>query len=116
MTFMKSTVVGVSKTRGTPKWMVYFMENPIKMDDLGVPLFLETPICVCFGCGLLEARVVHECFFFFSESPNEIVRILVLTGILKRGPHCILIFFAILIATSTINSYFFLCSCGVIHR
>ena len=27
---------------GFPKWMVY-MENPIKMDDLGVPLFLETP-------------------------------------------------------------------------
>ncbi len=27
-----------------PKWMVYFMENPIKMDDLGVPLFLETPL------------------------------------------------------------------------
>ena len=26
------------------------MENPIKMDDLGVPLFLETPIC--FGEGL----------------------------------------------------------------
>ena len=25
------------------KWMVYFMENPIKMDDLGVPLFLEHP-------------------------------------------------------------------------
>ena len=24
--------------------MVYFMENHIKMDDLGVPLFLETPI------------------------------------------------------------------------
>ena len=23
------------------------MENPIKMDDLGVPLFLETPICFC---------------------------------------------------------------------
>ena len=29
-----------------PKWMVYFMENPIKMDDLGVPLFLETPIYI----------------------------------------------------------------------
>ena len=27
-----------------PKWMVYFMQNPIEMDDLGVPLFLETPI------------------------------------------------------------------------
>ena len=28
----------------TPKWIVYFMENLIKMDNLGVPLFLETPI------------------------------------------------------------------------
>ena len=36
--------VDVSKNRGTPKWMVYFMENPIKIDDLGVPLFLETPM------------------------------------------------------------------------
>ena len=36
--------MGVSKNSGTPKWMVDFMENPIKMDDLGVPLFLETPI------------------------------------------------------------------------
>ena len=25
-----------------PKWMVKIMENPIKMDDLGVPLLLET--------------------------------------------------------------------------
>ena len=36
--------LGVSKNSGTPKWMVKIMENPIKMDDLGVPLFLETPI------------------------------------------------------------------------
>ena len=36
--------LGVSKNRGTPKWMVKIMENPIKMDDLGAPLFLETPI------------------------------------------------------------------------
>ena len=37
--------VDVSKNKGTPKWMVYndfIMENLIKMDDLGVPLFLET--------------------------------------------------------------------------
>ena len=27
--------MGVSKIRGTPKWMVKIMENPIKMDDLG---------------------------------------------------------------------------------
>ena len=26
--------------------MVYFMENPIKMDDLAVPPFVETPISV----------------------------------------------------------------------
>ena len=36
---------GVSKNSGTPKRMVY-KENPIKIDDLGVPLFLETPIHV----------------------------------------------------------------------
>ena len=34
-----------SKNRGgPPKWMVKIMENPIKMDDLGVPLFSETPM------------------------------------------------------------------------
>ena len=39
----------VSKNKGTQKWMAYFMENPMKIDDLGVPLFLETPIyCIYF--------------------------------------------------------------------
>ena len=34
----------VSKNRGkTPKWMVYFMENPINMDDLGYPYFWKHP-------------------------------------------------------------------------
>ena len=33
--------IGVVKP---PKWMVKIMENTIKMDGLGVPLFLETPI------------------------------------------------------------------------
>ena len=28
------------KNKGIPKWMVKIMENPIKMDDLGIP----TPI------------------------------------------------------------------------
>ncbi len=32
-----------------PKWMVKIMENPIKMDDLGAPLFLETPISFLSG-------------------------------------------------------------------
>ena len=35
--------MGVSKNRGTPKWMVKIKEIPLKVDDLGVPLFLETP-------------------------------------------------------------------------
>ena len=36
--------VGVSKNRGTPKWMVKIMEIPIKMDDLGKPTIFGTPI------------------------------------------------------------------------
>ena len=40
---VKSTIqyMVVSKNTFTPKWMVY-MEEPIKMDDLGVPPFKET--------------------------------------------------------------------------
>ena len=36
--------MGISKNRGTPKWMVYNGQPYEQMDDLGVPLFLETPI------------------------------------------------------------------------
>ena len=42
--FGEAEDMGVSKNRGTPKWMVKIMKKPIKMDDLGVPLFLETSI------------------------------------------------------------------------
>ena len=37
--------------------MVKIMENPIKMDDLGVPLFLETPI------SRLESTCLHNSSF-----------------------------------------------------
>ena len=29
---------------------LFIVENPIKMDDLGVPLFLETPIYIYIMC------------------------------------------------------------------
>ena len=35
--------MGVSKNRGTPKWLVYNGKPYEQMDDLGVRLFLETP-------------------------------------------------------------------------
>ena len=38
--------MGVSKI-GVPQSGWFIMELPIKMDDLGVPLFLETPIWNC---------------------------------------------------------------------
>ena len=44
----------VSNNRGClpPKWMVYFMENPIKMDDLGgkkPTIFVKSPSCKGFS-------------------------------------------------------------------
>ena len=41
--------MGVSKIV-VPQNGWFIMEKPIKMDDLGVPLFLETPICPANLC------------------------------------------------------------------
>ncbi len=58
-----------------PKWMVYFMENPIKMDDLGgFPIFLETPKYLLKRCfsgwrgfsGVLKTKSPASPIFFTS--------------------------------------------------
>ena len=45
----------------------FIMENPIKMDDLGVPLFLETPILISLE-PFLNGGVYQGFFFFQGDS------------------------------------------------
>ena len=51
--------------------MVKIMENPIKMDDLGVPLFLETPIYPPYSIPFMVYynSVVFHLIFFYSKQP-----------------------------------------------
>ena len=55
--------MGGSKNRGTPKWMVY-NGKANKMDDLGIPLFLETPLLVAIMVKRVDGDAKNGgCFF-----------------------------------------------------
>ena len=43
------------------------MENPIKMDDSGVPLFLETSVLVEPLGGIGRCFFSWKCFYIFSD-------------------------------------------------
>ena len=45
--FVVLTIWGLPKMGGTPKWCGFIVAHAIKMDDLGVPPFLETTIFEC---------------------------------------------------------------------
>ena len=66
-------------TIGIPQNGFFIMESPIKMDDLGVPLFSETPILVSFCQSLSEsdgfshvANIIHIMGCLYLEVfPNK---------------------------------------------
>ena len=64
--------MGVSKNRGTPKWMVKIMENPIKMDDLEeTPLFLETLIYIWINFQLQNLNLALKAHIYINHPSEE---------------------------------------------
>ena len=81
------------------------MENPIKMDDLGVPLFLEPPICAlsywlfcffqvpCYFSGCLAGGVkdLFKCFTLKLGGRSQFDEYVFNTGLKLEARYCSLI-------------------------
>ena len=68
----------------------FIIENPIKMDDWGVPLFFETPMYECCISNVLEGGGERKLGLqvFLRESANEqevVVVVVVVVVISRRG-------------------------------
>ncbi len=67
--------------------MVYFMENPIKMHDLGVPFFLETPMWVGMDLRLLAlllCRLLNHTMADISSKPDIAVNLMSSTNMSRE--------------------------------
>ena len=70
-----ASVSHMAVSKGTPKWMVKIMENPIKMDELEVPLFLETSI---YYIGLMAPPAQNKWEHLGSCAPSKLIPMIII--------------------------------------
>ena len=77
-TRVRKVAMGVSKNRGTPKWMVKIMENPIKMGWFGgTTIFWKHPyvaghlhVCHRWSCSIFQACWINISEKYKNHAPQ----------------------------------------------